>query len=125
MSLGYEQFLAKAGLTDDRVWRIMGALSDPKSHPDVDHCFEVKASPIHGVGTFATRKVWAGETFPVATGGVRYNLSRYVNHSDHPNAVFDFGSPDDVMRLLVDLEPGTEVLVDYSDNLRKAGLLPL
>ena len=62
-----------------------------------------------------------GEAFPVCCGPVRYALARYVNHSDHPNALLTFDESGlGWMTLQADLAQGTEVLMDYNDNATKS-----
>lgn len=92
----------------------------PVLNQEVDSSFRLSASPIHGLGMFASRPIKAGEIFPCCGGGVRYNTARYVNHSDEPNAVMDVIGNAGWMRVLLDLQVGDEVTMDYEDNRAKS-----
>ena len=119
--LGYESFLSKSGLTDERVKQIMRDLPSPVSNDVVDSGFRIAPSPIHGVGMTAVRRVTLGEVFPVCNGSERFNLARYVNHSDTPNAIMHFDDQENGwMTMTGDLDEGDEVTMDYNDNLMKS-----
>ena len=119
--LGYSGFLSKAGLTDEAVKELMRSLSEPTSNDAVDAGFRLVPSPIHGLGMLAVRRVTKGEVFPVCRGAVRYNLARYVNHSDTPSAVTNFDAHGNGwMTMLDDLDEGEEVTMDYNDNMAKS-----
>ena len=118
---GYSQFLLKHGLTEDQMQRLMRDLPEPQPHADVSAGFRRAASPIHGTGMFAVRQMSRGETFPVCCGHERYDLARFVNHSDKPNARLEFDQAGQgIMSLLRDLIAGEEVLMDYADNFKKS-----
>lgn len=119
--LGYSEFLTKNGLSEEIVRRIMRELAAPIPNSDVDSVFVLAPSQIHGVGMFTARNVSRGEVFPMFRGAVRYNLARYVNHSDAPNAVAHFGDDGDGrMTVLIDMAEGEEVTMDYNDNKAKS-----
>lgn len=118
--LGYSEFLSNNSLTEEVVWRFMGELPQPVANPAVDEHFSLEPSPLQGVGMFAARDMARGEVFPVCCGAVRYALARYVNHSDHPNALLSFEGASGWMTLQADLAQGTEVLMDYNDNAAKS-----
>lgn len=116
---GFSEFLSKAGLTDEAVWQAMRELPTPVPNPAVDSVFVLAPSPIHGVGMFAARRVSKGEVFPLCRGALRYNLARYVNHSDAPNAIADYRGDGAEMTVLTDLAEGEEVTMNYADNRSK------
>lgn len=84
---GHSAFLEKAGITDAHVWDMMERLPPPVAEESGDAAFYVGDSCIHGVGMLARRAIAKGERFPATRGAQRFNLARYVNHSDAPNAV--------------------------------------
>jgi SET domain-containing protein len=116
---GYEEMLQEFGLTDSDVWKIMESLPAPTPCKHQDSAFEVIESPIHGLGMFAKRKIVFGEVFVACFGTVRYNLARYANHSDEPNAVLNFTGNLGVVMVTKDIQEGEELTMDYAYNLRK------
>ena len=118
---GYSEFLARTGLTEEAVWRMMNKLSEPVPNAETDAAFQKAASPIHGVGMFAMRDIKPGERFPVCCVTARYNLARYVNHSDEPNGILRFSDTGDgTMTVVLPIRAGEEVLMDYNDNMAKS-----
>ncbi len=95
---------------------------------------EVRDSPIHGKGVFATRRVRRNTLLGVYTGertnendtyvlwvededgnvfGIDgQNELRFLNHSRNANAIF-YG---DELFALRDIAPGTEITFDYGDD---------
>lgn len=89
------------------------------------HPFEIRESPIHGKGVFATRGISKGDLVGVALRRVARTgdpdsdlrqtlLARYLNHSPDPNAAFvpipgGFG-----LRALRDIPQGGEITADYA-----------
>ena len=120
MDFGYNRFLSRYGLTESGVQRIMAELPVPVPNEASDSVFCVQKSTIGGLGSFCQRDVAALEVFPVSAGEVRFNLARYVNHSDSPNATFWMDrNGDGWLTILFDLERGTEVFLNYNDNMEK------
>lgn len=118
--LGYSDFLTRNGLSEEIIWAMMRELRAPIPNAEVDSVFRLAPSPIHGAGMFATRPVKKGEVFPVCRGAIRYNLARFVNHSDRPNAALNFTGGDGWMTVLSDMGKGDEVTMDYNDNKAKS-----
>lgn len=119
--LGYDEFLRKHGLSEDLVRRVMLLLPDPVANEEVDSVFGLIESDIEGLGIFALRDIKGGEVFPASRGHERFTLPRYVNHSNRPNAVFEFDNEcNGWLRLLVDVPRDEEITTDYSDNLAKS-----
>lgn len=96
--------------------------------------FEVKPSPIHGLGVFAKRAFPADSLVGIYEGErtvvngmyvlwVEYedgeiigidgtNELRYLNHARPANSVFR----GDALYALVDIAPGTEITFDYGED---------
>lgn len=96
--------------------------------------FEVRRSPIHGKGLFATARIrantklgtyqgtltqdngphvlWYEDEQGQSVGIDGHNVLRYVNHSKRPNAVFL--GPD--LFSLVTIHPDTEITFDYGED---------
>lgn len=118
---GYSSFLAKHGLAEAHIQEIMSVLPLPVPNEVSDAAFRKDESEIHGIGMFACQSMNKGESFPCFRGLQRFDLARYVNHSDDPNAVMDVdGRGDGWMRLLEDIDQGSEVTMDYNDNFSKS-----
>ncbi len=101
---------------------------------DMNKKIEVKDSPIHGKGVFATRKIRADAKIGVYKGpstlendiyvlwvedddgkevGIDgQNELRYVNHSSKPNAVF-LGAE---LFALSEIPPSAEITFDYGEE---------
>jgi hypothetical protein len=114
----YQLFLEQLGvdqLTMDAIVTIENDLVDmPKGH-DV----ELKASPVHGIGMFATRYFFAGEVIcPGRLDGKRTPAGRYINHSHDANVIpHKFG--DDIYAIaLKDISVGGELFVDYRASMQ-------
>ena len=97
---------------------------------------EVRVSGIHGKGVFARRRIredqWIGRFEDDATdqdgtyvlwlidedgsrAGIRgRNALRFLNHGDRPNAEFR----DADLFALRNIQPGTELLIDYGEEWR-------
>lgn len=109
--------------------------------PPLRHPFlEVKLSPIHGKGVFATDfcnegdylgryeglptqendtyVLWIENDDGEWEGCDGQNDLKFLNHSDHPNAEFDGLD----LYAIADIQPGTEVTFDYGEEF-KASLL--
>jgi hypothetical protein len=80
------------------------------------HDVELKESPVHGIGMFATRYFFAGEVIcPGRLDGKRTPAGRYINHSHDANVMpYKFG--DDLYVIaLKDVGVGSELLINYRD----------
>jgi len=108
------------GFTYEQLKRISENEADQIEFPD-KVSVEVKASPIHGKGIFATIKFFPGDVIgPARLDSKRTPLGRYSNHGK-PNAhgiMRDNGDVDVVA--LTYIEVGDEVLTDYYFNFTKS-----
>lgn len=118
--LGYSEFLRRHKLDDSKVHALMDSLPAPVPNEVVDGSFRLMDSMINGKGMFAAREIDCGEDFPVCTPECRYNLARYVNHSDYPNAVLYFDKGCGFMRTIKTLMEGEEVTMDYNQNIMRS-----
>jgi hypothetical protein len=94
------------------------------------HLFDIRESPIHGKGVFASRSLAKKDFVGMAmervgrTGKADSDLrqtilARYLNHSGKPNSELVSVPGGFGLRTLCDLPAGTEILVDYADCERK------
>jgi hypothetical protein len=82
----YQLFLAEYGFTEDYVRRIVEDMRDHAEMPPGFDAFEVRPSPIQGVGLFATRALQPGAVVaPALIGHCRTVAGRRTNHSKSPN----------------------------------------
>ena len=118
---GWSAFLKRHNLTEEIIRKLMEQQSPPIEHPDISAAFKVGKSEISGLGMIAVRSVRLGEVFPAGRiGGVRFQLARFVNHSDTPNSVVHYDAHlDSWITTLTDISPGEEMTLDYSDNIAK------
>jgi len=111
----YQLFLEQLGVDQPTMDAIVTIESDLINMPE-GHDVELKASPVHGIGMFATRHFFAGEVIcPGRLDGKRTPAGRYINHSCDPNVIpYKFG--DDLYVIaLKDVGIGSELLIDYRD----------
>lgn len=118
----YACFLAETGLSASWVAAVAANPDDQVALPD-GFSVRVAASPIHGLGMFATSAVAGGAVIaPARIGGKRTPAGRYVNHSARPNAlgVPRSGAPDADVDLVAlrPIQPGDEITLDYRAVLR-------
>jgi hypothetical protein len=114
----YGAFLHQMGMTQAEMDKIVQIESDQIEMP-AEYFVEVKDSPIHGKGLFATKAFAAGEV--VCAGrlnGKRTPGGRYTNHSLHAN-VEPKKDGDDIYAVALRTIPvGAELLVDYRASMR-------
>jgi hypothetical protein len=111
----YQLFLAQLGVDQPTMDAIVTIESDLVDMPE-GHDVELKASPVHGIGMFATRYFFAGEVIcPGRLDGKRTPAGRYINHSHDANVMpYKFG--DDLYVIaLKDVGVGSELLINYRD----------
>ena len=109
----YQLFLKQLGMDQPTMDAIVTIESDLVDMPE-GHDVELKASPVHGTGMFATRYFFAGEVIcPGRLDGKRTPAGRFINHSPDPNVIpYKFG--DDLYVIaLKDVGVGGELLIDY------------
>jgi hypothetical protein len=114
----YGAFLHQMGMTQAEMDKIVQIESDQMEMP-TEYFVEVKDSPIHGKGLFATKAFVAGEV--VCAGrlvGKRTPGGRYTNHSPDAN-VEPKKEGDDIYAVALRTIPiGAELLVDYRASMR-------
>jgi hypothetical protein len=111
----YQLFLEQLGVDQPTMDAIVTIESDLVDMPE-GHDVELKESPVHGIGMFATRYFFAGEVIcPGRLDGKRTPAGRYINHSQDANVMpYKFG--DDLYVIaLKDVGVGNELLLDYRD----------
>jgi hypothetical protein len=113
----YQLFLEQLGVDQDTMDAIVTIESDLIDMPE-GHDVELKESPVHGLGMFATRHFFAGEVIcPGRLDGKRTPAGRYINHSQDANVMpYKFG--DDLYVIaLKDVGVGNELFIDYRDAM--------
>jgi len=114
----YGAFLHQIGMTQAEMDKIVQIESDQMEMPP-EYFVELKDSPIHGKGLFATKQFMAGEV--VCAGrldGKRTPGGRFINHSLEAN-VEPKKDGDDIYAVALRTIPiGTELLVDYRASMR-------
>lgn len=85
---------------------------------EVSDIYEIKVSPIHGLGCFAKVDININTTIAFAVvDNVRMPTARYINHSDISNSKF-IDYKDGLAVLATKLIPkGHEILLNYKDRL--------
>ena len=114
----YQLFLEQLGVDQPTMDAIVTIESDLIDMPE-GHDVELKASPVHGIGMFATRYFFAGEVIcPGRLDGKRTPAGRYINHSHDANVIpHKFG--DDIYAIaLKDIPVGGELFVDYRASMQ-------
>ncbi len=114
----YQLFLEQLGVDQDTMDAVVTIESDLIDMPE-GHDVELKESPVHGLGMFATRHFFAGEVIcPGRLDGKRTPAGRYINHSYDAN-VLPYKVNDDIYVIaLKDVPAGGELLVDYRASMR-------
>lgn len=79
---------------------------------------EVKDSPIHGKGLFATTDFKAGAIImPANLKGFRTEAGRYVNHGVKPNSRMIILESNILLQATKDIKPGEELINDYMHTI--------
>lgn len=116
--IDYGLFLHQLGTTDDKILAIAQTTSDLIDMPKGWHV-ELKPSPIHGTGLFATRDFEAGETVcPGRLSGKRTPGGRFINHSANNNILPTLVGDDIFAVASRKINAGDELLVDYRASMR-------
>ena len=116
--IDFGAFLHQMKMTQDEMDRIVHIESDLMDMPEgVD--VELRDSPIHGKGLFATRNFEVGETVcPGRLNGRRTPGGRFINHSPNCN-VKPKKEGDDIYAIAArKISAGDELLVDYRASMR-------
>jgi hypothetical protein len=116
--IDYGLFLHQLGTTDAEVLKIARIESDLIDMPD-GWSVELKPSPIHGIGLFATRDFEVGEVVcPGRIDGKRTPGGRFINHSASHN-ITPVLVQDDIFAVAArKINAGDELLVDYRASMR-------
>lgn len=116
--IDYGAFLHQIGMTQDEMDKIVQIDSDLMDMPPgVD--VELRDSPIHGKGLFATRDFDAGEVVcPGRLNGKRTPGGRFINHSVDSN-ITPVKVGDDIYAVAArKIRADDELLVDYRASMR-------
>lgn len=116
--IDYGAFLYQIGLTQGEMDAIVHNESDLMEMPE-GVAVELRDSPIHGKGLFATRDFEAGETVcPGRVDGKRTPGGRFINHSFNCN-IRPEKVGDDIYAIAArKICAGDELLVDYRASMR-------
>ena len=114
----YNAFLYQMGMTQDSVDRIVQIETDLIDMPaGVD--VELRDSPIHGKGLFATRDFSVGEIVcPGRINGKRTPGGRFINHSPEYNIIPEKIGDDIYAIAAKNIPRNSELLVDYRASMR-------
>lgn len=116
--IDYGAFLHQIGMTQEEMDKIVHIDSDLIEMPD-GVAVELRDSPIHGKGLFATRDFEAGEIVcPGRLDGKRTPGGRFINHSVECN-ITPTKVGDDIYAVAArKIRAGDELLVDYRASMR-------
>lgn len=114
----YNAFLYQIEMTQAEIDQIVYIESDLIDMPE-GVAVELRDSPIHGKGLFATRDYSAGEIVcPGRLGGKRTPGGRFINHSPEYN-IIPKKIGDDIYAIAAkDIRANDELLVDYRASMR-------
>jgi hypothetical protein len=116
--IDYAAFLYQLGMTQDELDRIVLIEHDLIEMP-ADVAVELKDSPIHGKGLFATKNFKAGEVVcPGRLNGKRTPGGRFINHSLNCNIKPEKQGDDIYAVAARKINVGDELLVDYRASMR-------
>lgn len=116
MSLGYEEFLEEQGMTEEVVQQ---HTNTPNVLSDYFGSYELKDSPINGIGVFATKSFKKGDNiaWTALAGMYRTHLGRYVNHNDKNNAISVLTDNGCSMAVATKaIKKGDEIFFNYRDT---------
>jgi len=116
--IDYGAFLYQINMTQNKMDMIVHNESDLMDMPN-GVAVELRDSPIHGKGLFATRNFEVGETVcPGRVDGKRTPGGRFINHSFNCN-IKPEKIGDDIYAIAVrKIRAGDELLVDYRASMR-------
>lgn len=116
--IDYGAFLYQMGMTQDEMDKIVHIEYDLMQMPDGVFT-DLRESPIHGRGLFATKDFEAGEVVcPGRLDGKRTPAGRFINHSPNPNIVPEKVGDDIYAVAVRKIQAGDELLVDYRASMR-------
>lgn len=116
--IDYGAFLHQIGMTQEEMDKIVHIESDLMDMPK-SVAVELRDSPIHGKGLFATRDFEAGEVVcPGRLNGKRTPGGRFINHSVDCN-ITPTKVGDDIYAVAArKIRAGDELVVDYRASMR-------
>lgn len=116
--IDYGAFLHQLGMDQDEMDKIVQIEYDLIPMPEGVFT-ELRDSPIHGKGLFATKDFEAGEVVcPGRLDGKRTPAGRFINHSPDAN-ILPKKVGDDIYAVAVrKIQAGEELLVDYRASMR-------
>ena len=116
--IDYNLFLHQIGMTQDEMDSIVHIEYDLMDMPE-EVFTQLRESPIHGKGLFATKDFEAGEVVcPGRINGKRTPAGRFINHSLNPNIVPKKVGDDIYAVAARKIQAGDELLVDYRASMR-------
>jgi hypothetical protein len=116
--IDYGAFLYQMGMSQDEMDKIVHIEYDLMEMPNGVFA-ELRESPIHGKGLFATKDFEAGEVVcPGRLDGKRTPAGRFINHSPSPNIVPKKVGDDIYAIAARKIHTGDELLVDYRASMR-------
>jgi hypothetical protein len=116
--IDYGAFLHQIGMTQDEMDAIVHIESDLMEMPE-GVAVELRDSPIHGKGLFATRDFEAGEIVcPGRLNGKRTPGGRFINHSVYCNVQPEKVGDDIYAVAMRKIYANDELLVDYRASMR-------
>jgi hypothetical protein len=116
--IDYGAFLYQMGMSQDEMDKIVHIEYDLMEMPNGVFA-ELRESPIHGKGLFATKNFEVGEVVcPGRLDGKRTPAGRFINHSPNPN-ITPKKVGDDIYAIAArKIRAGDELLVDYRASMR-------
>jgi hypothetical protein len=116
--IDYGAFLYQMGMSQDEMDKIVRIEYDLMEMPNGVFA-ELRESPIHGKGLFATKNFEVGEVVcPGRLDGKRTPAGRFINHSPNPN-ITPKKVGDDIYAIAArKIRAGDELLVDYRASMR-------
>jgi hypothetical protein len=116
--IDYGAFLHQIGMTQGEMDSIVHIKYDLMDMPEGVFT-QLRESPIHGKGLFATKDFEAGEVVcPGRIDGKRTPAGRFINHSLNPNIVPEKVGDDIYAVAMRKIQAGDELLVDYRASMR-------
>ncbi len=116
--IDYGAFLHQIGMTQGEMDSIVHIEYDLMDMPEGVFT-QLRESPIHGKGLFATKNFEVGEMVcPGRIDGKRTPAGRFINHSLNPNIVPEKVGDDIYAVAMRKIQAGDELLVDYRASMR-------
>lgn len=115
----YALFLDQMDMSQDQMDCIVENGTDLVPMPSGFNV-ELRPSPIHGTGLFATGEIAAGEPIcPGRLSGCRTPAGRFINHSPQPNTTSHMHENGDIWAVsLRAIQENEEITIDYRTSMR-------